>query len=360
MKILHAVPTMSGGGAERQLAYLAKQSVQLGHQVTLAYVHPGANLDYLANSPVRLTQLTASSNHDPRILWGLIKLIRFEQPDIVQTWNVQMDILATLASFFTGTPSILSERSSALCYQHGWKVRLRAILGRFVAGVVANSESGRHYWQQFRPRGLSSVIRNGIPFEELQSTVAFSKRELGFLEDQQMILFAGRYSYEKNLPAMIEALKLVLHVRPKTVALLHGEGPLKESLIASLRDFPQASRIHFREYTNRLYSTMKASDLFLSVSAVEGHPNTLLEAVSLGVPVVASNIETHLEFLSPQTANIAPVDSPQKIAESILFSLDNREDAFLKAQRAQDSLKQLSIANMTEQYLEFYRRLLER
>src|SRR5688572_18448158 len=90
--VLHIIPTLLGGGAERQLSYLAGETAKRGWDVYVAYLKEGMNCQRLENAGVTLIKLPANGNHDPSILWNLVRLVNRLRPSVVQTWILQMDI----------------------------------------------------------------------------------------------------------------------------------------------------------------------------------------------------------------------------------------------------------------------------
>jgi hypothetical protein len=119
------VPSLVGGGAERQLTYLVKELVQSGWDVHVAYVHGGPNMGRLEASGATVHRLRALGNHDPQILGRLVATIRRVKPDIVQCWLLQMEVLGGLASMLTRTPWVFSERSCEEAYPASLKALLR-------------------------------------------------------------------------------------------------------------------------------------------------------------------------------------------------------------------------------------------
>ena len=112
MRILHLIPTLHGGGAERQLVYLAAGLRALGCDVHVGLQQGGTNLARLEAAQATVHQLNTRGNYDPRILPAIVRLIRRVRPDVVQTWLMQMDVAGGAAALLTGTPWIVSERSS--------------------------------------------------------------------------------------------------------------------------------------------------------------------------------------------------------------------------------------------------------
>ena len=147
MKILHCIPNMKGGGAERQLTYLCKGLVSDGIEVHVALCDGGANMKRLNDCGAVVHKLSSRHNHDIRVLLQLVKLIKNIRPDIIQTWLRQMDILGGLASIFASVPLVISERNSKMAYYRSWKHCLRALVGKKAAAVIANSEIGKGYWE---------------------------------------------------------------------------------------------------------------------------------------------------------------------------------------------------------------------
>ena len=98
MTILHCVPNMLGGGAERQVAILSEAQVRAGHDVHVALIEGGPNLALLERSGAAIHWIPAASYYDPRILPRLGRLMRHLRPRVVQSWILQMDVAAGLAS----------------------------------------------------------------------------------------------------------------------------------------------------------------------------------------------------------------------------------------------------------------------
>lgn len=115
-RILHCIPNMAGGGAERQLVYLSEELVRRGWDVHVALIKEGSNFESLAATGTAIHKISTRGNHDLGLLWRLMKLIRAIRPRLVQTWLTQMDVCGGISSRLTRTPFILSERSCAPAY----------------------------------------------------------------------------------------------------------------------------------------------------------------------------------------------------------------------------------------------------
>jgi len=358
MRILHCIPSMGGGGAERQLCYTAEQMFRDGLDVHVVYFQDGPNTQRLKSSGVKIHHLTCISNYDPTIIYKIIKTARKIQPHIIQTWIPQIDVLAGISSMLTTTPFILSERVSSLAYGKGWKDRLRNAIGRRADAIIANSKEGINYWADKVKKPVLKIIPNGIPFKEISQTSKLSLPSMQIDESNEIIIFAGRYEKQKNLFNLLSALQRVLNERDKAIALFFGDGPQKESLINFKENYEVRDRIKIMDYTNELWSWFKTADVFVSVSDFEGNPNTVLEAIASKCPVVISDIPEHREILDEDSSYFVPVSDTKAMAAGIIKALSGPAEAQRKAENASNKIKDRSIESVTDEYISFYHTLL--
>lgn len=358
IKILHCIPSMGGGGAERQLCYMANQMSQTGLDVHVAYFQDGPNIQRLNLSRANVHRLACLNNYDPMIIYRLVKLIREIHPDIVQTWIPQIDILAGISSILTKAPFIISERASSLAYGNSWKDKLRIAIGKRADAIIANSNQGMDYWFDIIDKPMTTVIRNGIPFDEILHAPKLVLPSMQIDATNEVILFAGRYDQQKNLFNLLAALNQVLKTRDKAVAILFGNGPQKESLINLKDKYEVRDRIKILDYTRELWNWLKVADVFVSVSYFEGNPNTVLEAIASRCPVVISDIPEHREILNEDSSYFVPVSDTSAIAASIARVLDRPDEAKRKIENAFISVQDWSIESVAEKYTYFYNMLL--
>jgi glycosyltransferase involved in cell wall biosynthesis len=358
LRILHCIPGLYGGGAERQLSYLSAELERKGVDVHIAYHLDGLEVSKALHSGVTYHELPVRGNHDPLLLWQLIGVIRRVQPDLVQTWILQMDILGGMAALITGTPFLMTERTVAGTYAGLWKENLRFWMGRRAALIVANSPGGREYWLSRKHPNTIKVVPNAVPVEEIREALPVRREICGVGENTEILLFAGRYSAEKNLATLLDALFLVVSERSAAIALLFGVGPLKNELVAQLKRHHMEDRIRIMDYSEQLWSWMKRASVFVSISHFEGSPNTVCEAAAAGCPLVLSDIPPHRQLLGEDAALLVPLDAPREIANGILDVLCNPESAKRRAKSAYAKVSSFTVNSVTDKYLDLYNLIL--
>jgi len=303
---------------------------------------------------VGLHQLRPRWNHDPRLITDLYSLIRQLNPHLVQSWLPQMDVMGGIAARMAGVPQVLSERSSAGLYANSWKVALRKMLGRHIAGIVANSLGGEVYWHECGARGKVRLIRNGLS----PSVTSKPINDFG-LADTPLLIYAGRLSHEKNTKVLVDSFVGALKELPEHHALLFGEGPLYDEIIQRILNSSVADRIHMGGFTGELGFWLQRAQAFISVSHFEGHPNVVIEAAAEGCPMVLSDIPAHREVVDESGALFANPDDVSGLVDHIVATVKDRESALMRASLAREATRELSIDKAVTHYVTFYHELLK-
>lgn len=360
MKILHLIPSLSGGGAERQLGYLAPELVRRGHDVHIAYFLEGIHQPELLG--VTLHHLTSRSSYDPYLLWQLLRLVRRIKPDIIHTWILQMDVLGALVAGLNGVPWIIREPSSGVGYPHTWKNRLRIWAASGASAVVSNSSGGDQYWKGQLPFSRRYVVRNGMPVDEINRVAPSLPPGLAG-SNNPIVLYVGRLTSDgsatKNLIAFLEALAIVKQ-QQEIVGILCGEGPQRAELEFRRHILGLDTDVHFTGHlpTTSVWPLMKLASVFVSLSAYEGCPNTVLEAMACGCPLVLSDIPAHREILDERCALFVDPSNIRQTADSIVRALCGSEESIGRALNAQQKTEQWSIADMARNYERVYKDIL--
>jgi len=360
IRVLHCIPSMEGGGAERQLAYLAGELTRMGWEVHVALLYGGPNFGRLQASGAVIHELVARSNYDPRIFWQLLRVINAVKPDLIQVWMLQMEILGGMAAETARVPWVFSERCSALAYPPTPKNWLRVLLASRASAIVSNSMGGDRYWQaRLNSRVPHCVVPNALPLEEIETVQPAAPEETGLGPDQRVVLYVGRFDPQKNLETLLLALREVVS-RPEVVAVLCGEGALRPEVERWIKEYALPGRVLLPGYVPAVWSWIKRADVFVSVSLFEGHPNTVLEAMACGCPLVVSDIPAHREFLDEQCALLVSPYAPAEIAQAISNVLSAPAAAARRARNARARVAQWSTRAIARQYEQVYMGVLDR
>ena len=356
MRILHLLPNLSGGGAERQFSYLAPELARMGHDVHVAYSKDGIHKPELPG--VVLHRLKARSNYDPYVLWQLVWLIRRIKPDIIHTWILQMDVLGGMAAGLYRIPWIFREPSSALAYPLTWKNRLRVRIGSGAGAIVSNSSGGDEYWKTQLPYSRRYFVPNGLPVHEIDRTVAALPPGLAKTE-APIVLYVGRLTSDdsatKNLKVFLETLACVRQ-QQNVLGILCGQGPQGSELELLRDELGLDTDVHFTGHlpAASIWALMKKASVFVSLSAYEGCPNTVMEAMACRCALVLSDIPAHREILDESCAFFVDPSNIQQTADTIVQVLTNVDASKTRAMIGRQKTQEWSIAEMARNYERVY------
>jgi len=359
VKILHCIPSMEGGGAERQLTYLVKEHVGAGCDVHVALTRGGANLSRLEAAGATIHRLGPILNHDPRIAARLVRLIAAIKPDLVQCWLRQMELLAGTVCVMTRTPWLFCERSSKHAYPPTLKNALRVRIASFATAVVSNSKAGDQYWRERLPSKVPRyVIANAVPIDEIALAPKATAEEAGTQPGTALLLYAGRLDAAKNALALVKALRMLPRNLPVTT-LLCGDGPMRGEITRAMQDLPPG-RVVLAGYATNLWSLMKRAAAFVSPSKFEGNPNVVLEAMACACPLIVSDIPAHRELLDEQSALLVSEADPEGFAHAITTVLADPLAAARRAAVARCRVERNGAGEVAQRYLTAYAEMLAR
>lgn len=176
------------------------------------------------------------------------------------------------------------------------------------------------------PSAILTVLPNGVDTEMFAPTGNEEnlRAEWGIPGDAVVLGFVGRLSKEKNIPLLLEAFSQVVQEHKKLFLILAGEGPERknvEKLISELGLQEKARLVGFLENTVPFYSSI---DLFVQSSDTEGMPNTVLEAMAMGLPVVATEVGGVGELIqNNEEGFLVPAGDAGRLAQSMIKLIES-------------------------------------
>jgi glycosyltransferase involved in cell wall biosynthesis len=351
MKIMFLVPNLSGGGAERQLAYLASELHRRGHDVSIGYNHDGPGIPP-PDVPVR--RLPRRHPWDPRRIADTLSLIRACRPEVVQTCTPPADVVGGIAARLAGVPLIVREPSGA-SYDRGVKSRLRVMVARGAAVIVANSPGGDSYWAAAVGRSLQRrIIPNAVPLTDIENTAPIARPAAG-----GVAVYAGRLEPLKNVDVLLRACAAVMRERDLTLYIC-GDGSQRAKLVALANELGVETRVHFTGFIAGVWRYQRAADFTALLSDFEGQPNAALESFAAGAPMILSDIPEHRHLARGDTALFVPPRDVDATARAICELLDDRTAALARAARARSLVEDSAIHGMASAFEEVYMRAISR
>jgi glycosyltransferase involved in cell wall biosynthesis len=230
-------------------------------------------------------------------------------------------------------------------------LEVRACRHRRAPICFVTADLQRRHGKSYGSAALHTV-HNGIEPLDLN---AFPERPEGLAPERLHALMVGRLSGVKGIDIALRALSLLPDEHPWQLNLV-GDGGLRPELEALAASLGVADHVTFHGFRRDVYALMAHSDLLVMSSHHEGLPYTLLEAMSLGLPTLASDVGGLAEVLvHDRTGWLVPVGDVAGFAVGLQRL---GEDAGLRerlgTQAAREQRQRYTLTAMGEQYLAIY------
>jgi glycosyltransferase involved in cell wall biosynthesis len=136
------------------------------------------------------------------------------------------------------------------------------------------------------------LVHNAIDTQEYRRTLAVgeAKRRVNAPPGAILLGAVGRLSAEKGYHALIDAVCLLLHEGHDVALWIAGEGPMRPDLEQLIRDRRLGDRVQLLGFVADVRTLVQALDVYVLSSLQEGLPNSVLEAMALGAPVLATRV----------------------------------------------------------------------
>jgi len=212
------------------------------------------------------------------------------------------------------------------------------------------------------PENKIREVANGLDLEEIKSLkiAAQIKNELQIAPGCNIVGTVARFTEQKGLKYFVEAAKLIKEQIPNCKFIIVGDGELKNSLIKFAQNIGIYQEIIFTGYRVDAVSILSIFDIFVLPSLWEGMPYTILEAMALKKPVVATNVFGNSEIvLNGKTGNLVSPRDSFAISKAVIALLKNKEKAKKMGENGFHRIKtDFSGKKMTEKIEHIYLELL--
>ncbi len=297
MKIMCVIGAFSFGGAEHVMTNLVNYFNKTDEVIYISLFHRDSPA-YPIDEGVCIINGVGFSKKLSAV--GMLrKIIKEQKPDIILSFMTQINNLTIMATLATGIPIVVSERADPKRTPGILNKLLRWVFYRFADGFVFQTNDAKGYFSK-TIQEKSEVIPNPI---------FVSTEDLSFVSKKRdhVIVSVGRLEDQKNFPLLITAFSRVSDEYPDYELHIYGDGSKKEQLETLAQKLNIMNKVRFCGTHRDLHTRIRNASLFILPSDFEGMPNSLMEAMALGMCCISTD---------------CPVGGPKEL-------IDNGENGFL-------------------------------
>jgi glycosyltransferase involved in cell wall biosynthesis len=330
-----------GGGPDKTILLSAERHDRRLVDVVVTYIRDVRDREFCITDKARARGLTfyeleERGKFDLRVLRALRKIVLQHNINLIHGHDYKTDLFAAVLRCWMGR-----QRFALVSTAHAWVMlglrgelyrRLDLALMRRFDHLIAVSHATKHEMVAAGiPPKLISVIHNAIDTDTWspQHVTSALRKELGLDQACPVIGYVGRIMPEKDLETWLRAAALVAQQYPEAQFVLVGEGRdggTLERLQRLATTLGIAERVHFPGYRAHLLSVYGSFDLFVMSSRREGLPNSILEAMAMGLPVVTTDVAGTSELvLDSQTGYVVPQGDVDRLAHAMVTLVADKQ-----------------------------------
>jgi glycosyltransferase involved in cell wall biosynthesis len=356
LSIAHVVDSMEMGGAEKLTATLCRLQRDRGHTASVHCLYAvGVIGEELRAEGFDVTL------HYPAAFFHLMRCLyrsfRRSRPDVVHCHNATAAIIAAFPARCAGVKTVIATRHGLVKPPYQIRRELKfALASRWCDWIVGVCEGTRTNLRAvpFAARDKIIHIYNGACPADVR---AIPRTKRGFT-----LLQVGRLAPLKDHATLLRAVALIRRHHPDVQLWIVGDGPLQLSLRKLTYELGLNDSVTFFGEQGDVSPFMLAADLFVSSSVTEGMPVSLLEAMSVGLPALVTDVGGMGEIGRLSGAvTLVPSSDPQSMASALSDAIARRQELPKMGQLASYCYEQyFRPERMLDDYISLYNRCISR
>jgi glycosyltransferase involved in cell wall biosynthesis len=301
-KIIHIIDGLEQGGAETALfKLLSKYNLQQYQVMVICLLGEGFYSPKIKALGVEVVHLHLNKKNLLKKIWVLYHLVKTFDPDIVQTWLYHANLLGGVAAQVAGVKKIIwgiRTDGQALSWRIRWILKLGAYCSRWIPTFIVfcskrglDFHVGKGYAQN-----KTIYIPNGFDINFFMPATQDEKYRLkekfGIAQDVFVFGMVARFHYRKDFPNLLRAFALMLQENPKLFLIICGKGLNEKNaaIVNLIQELALKAKVLMIDGVERPQEIYHLLDCCILSSRTEGFPNVIGEAMSCGVPCVATDV----------------------------------------------------------------------
>jgi glycosyltransferase involved in cell wall biosynthesis len=319
--VLHVITTICRGGAENQLLVLVQKQVESGRNV---YVMPLKGEPELMQDLQNLgaNVILEFLNLNPLVQALKLRVFLKNKDWIVHAHLPRAELISAIS--INQNKLFISRHNAEQFFPAATRI-FSSFLSRCViwrsTGVIGISIAVRKFMEENREIPKSrpiAVIHYGYIHKEISTNPEILKRALGISDSAFVIGTVARIADQKDYPTLLTAFKSLRELIQGAQLVVVGDGPLRTEMQELAVKMNISESVHWIGRTWKIYDYLQIMDVFVLTSIYEGFGLVLLEAMDVGVPIVASNNSAIPEVLGKDYPGLALTGNTGSFVEKII------------------------------------------
>ena len=354
IKIVHIISSLGRGGKERQLATIVHYSDNLRYNTKIVYFQE-AKKNYISEYNLESSSLLISSRNIFNRIKELNLYLNREKPDIVYSWGNMESILAISLRTINNYKFINgSVRHGIRSNKVGHYIRTMVL--HLSSIVIANSNAGLK--ANHLKKGY--ILYNGIDDKfigKLSGLEKIEARNKLYINSNAIVLIsvANLLPY-KDYFTTLTALKALKDRGYLFEYIIIGDGMLKDEIIKFIDKLDLNNDVTILGQVQNVKDYLRISDIFIHSSKGEGCSNAILEAMSSGLPIIATNTGGTPEIVTKKNGILFQYKNSKELENAVIKLLDNEQ---IRSDFGTESLETVKSKFTTKKMMSNYYKIMD-
>lgn len=372
LSIVHVCSGDIWAGAECQALALCTALHQYGHQLTVITFNDGQLTKRLKTAGIPVIVINEKMHSPLAIIYKIFKLLKAGQPNILHCHDYKESVLTGVANWLSNRCPIVktvhggSEFKPNLLQPHKLLAhKLDQWISKYwLSTIVAVSSPLQQQLTNSYPHSHVCKIINGLDSQQIQQSAKLNN-PVKMNSEKFNLAIIGRLIPLKRHDLILGALYKLKDSNSELFRHLHlyivGDGPEQISIEKLINQYNLQQGTTLTGAIKDIYPLMANLDLLLMPSDHEGTPMTLLEAMTLGIPITAHAVGGIPDLLdNGLSGNLVSQHHPEGYSEAIEYAFNNPDQLSQRAAQAQQRIKKkFDITHTLNRYLQLYQQLAE-
>jgi sugar transferase (PEP-CTERM/EpsH1 system associated) len=370
--VMHIIFALGTGGMENGMVNIInRMPVDRYRHMIVCLTEKTSFAKRLERDDVDVIELKKPPGNDWRTYLKVWRLLWKYKPDILHTRNLSTLDLQLLGWLSPKCASVHGEHGRDIFDLDGQNRKynmLRKVMRRFIRRYIAVSKDLEQWLIKtvgVKPNRVHQIY-NGVDHDRFNASVENSiDLPLSFQDERYCVIgTVGRLAEVKDQATLIKAFAKAINGRPQDDLrlMLVGDGPLRSTLEALANELSLGDKVWFAGDRSDVPALMSHMHVFVLPSLAEGISNTILEAMSSGLPVIATDTGGNPELVKPGlNGALCPVGDDQALANELLNWVDDEKQRQTTGIAAQKWVRQnFDWSQTVNHYIMVYDTLLKR
>ena len=370
INIAHVVFSFSAGGIENGIVNLVNNLDPDRYRHTIVCLtKAGEFSEKIQADNCQIVELHKKDGNDWKLPLKLRRVFKSNRIDIVHLRGWATLIEGIIGAKLAGVKKIIYGFHGKTIQDISTRNRKRQfaemIAMRFIDRVVTLSEIMAADYQQYAKISSTKIqfIYNGVDTDKFNNKINFkeTRKELAINEKDFVIGSVGRLDPVKDFPTLIKAFSMFSKDICCSKLIIVGDGPERAALEKLAKELGVENNTIFTGYRNDIDNLMQAMNVYVQTSLYEGFSNTIVEAMAVGLPVVATDVGGNSVLLNnEENGFLIEKQNPKNLKIKLQQLAENSSTRqIISTNNRMKTLKNFSFPQMVQRYNKLYSEIIQ-